>query len=152
MHTHTHTHTHTHRAAPFHVQFVALRAVLPEARVHIHEEFLHVEGQTVHGAVPVLRSIGFERRIEHRENHITALSDERYDVLVIPQEKRPLGDLEVGRIYAAGNEAEKRLGDLCKVRRLRELEELLKLVEEHHLLGAVGVRPVLDEASQDDVG
>ena len=151
MHTHTHI-GHANRAAPFHVQFVALRAVLPEARVHIHEEFLHVERQTVHGAVPVLRGVGFERRIEHRENHITALGDERNDVLVIPQEKRPLGDLEVGRVYAAGDEAEKRLGDLGKVRRLRELEELLKLVEEHHLLGAVGVWPVLDEASQYDVG
>jgi hypothetical protein len=43
-------------------------------------------------------------------------------------------DLEVGRVYAASKEAEKRLRNFGKVRRLRQLQQLLKLVEEHHLL------------------
>ena len=33
-------------------------------------------------------------------------------------------------------------GDLLKLGRLNDIEDLLQLVEEHHLLGAVHLRPV----------
>ena len=55
----------------------------------------------------------------------------------------------MGRVDAAGDEAEERLRDLAELGRLGQLQELLQLVEEHDLLLAVGVRPVLDQPAQD---
>jgi hypothetical protein len=67
-----------HTVSPLHVHFVALRAVLPETRIHIHEQLLHVEGQPVDSAVPVLGRVRFERGVQDRQNHIAALRNQRH--------------------------------------------------------------------------
>jgi len=87
--------------APFHVHFVALCAIFPEARVHIHEELLHIKSEPMDCAVPVLSGVGLERRVQHRQNDVAALGNERHYVLVVPQKQRALCHLEVGRVYAA---------------------------------------------------
>mmetsp|Transcript_11553 Transcript_11553/g.28001 ORF Transcript_11553/g.28001 Transcript_11553/m.28001 type:complete len:241 (+) Transcript_11553:166-888(+) len=137
---------------PLHVGLVPRCAFLPEARVHVHEELLDVERQPVHRAIPVLGGVGLQRGVQNGQNDVTALGNERDDVLVIPEEQRPLRHLEVGGVDAARDEAEEGLRNLAKLGGLRELQQLLELVEEHHLLARVGVRPVLDEPPQDVVG
>ena len=42
-------------SALFHVHLVLLRALLPQPRVHVHEELLHVERQAVHSAASSTR-------------------------------------------------------------------------------------------------
>lgn len=69
---------HAHTVSPLHVHFVALRAVLPQTRIHIHEQLLHVEGQPVDSAVPVFGRVRFERGVQDRQNHIAALRNERH--------------------------------------------------------------------------
>eukprot|EP00286_Rhodomonas_abbreviata_P020306 CAMPEP_0181303894 /NCGR_PEP_ID=MMETSP1101-20121128/8827_1 /TAXON_ID=46948 /ORGANISM="Rhodomonas abbreviata, Strain Caron Lab Isolate" /LENGTH=115 /DNA_ID=CAMNT_0023409549 /DNA_START=259 /DNA_END=606 /DNA_ORIENTATION=- len=103
----------------------------------------------MHSAIPVLGGVGLKRGVEHREDNFSALGDERHNVFIVPEEESPLGNLEVGRVYAAGYEEEKGLRDFSKLSRLRELEKLLELVEEHHLLLTVCVRPILDQPTQD---
>eukprot|EP00961_Rhodomonas_salina_P057100 767671-Rhodomonas_salina.2 len=43
------------RRGPVHVLLVALGALLPEARVHVHEQLLDVEREPVDRAIPVLQ-------------------------------------------------------------------------------------------------
>ena len=44
-----------------------------------------------------------------------------------------------------GQLTEQRLHDLDELRGLDDVQDLLQLVEEHHLLGAVGLGPVLEQ-------
>lgn len=75
--------------------------------------------------------------------------DERDDVLVVPQEERSLGHLEVRAAYASGDLLEERRHDLLELARLDHLEDLLRLVEEEHLLGGVGHRPEGEDGLDD---
>ena len=55
--------------------------------------------------------------------------------------------LEVGAGDALGQLSEQRLHDLDELRGLDDVQDLLQLIEEHHLLGTVGLGPVLEQSS-----
>lgn len=103
----------------------------------------------MHSAVPVLARVCLQRGEKHRQDDVPTLCDERDDILIVPEKERALRNLEVGRVYASRNEPEERLRHLRKLSRLCELKQLLQLVQEHHLLAAISVWPVLDEPAQD---
>jgi hypothetical protein len=52
------------------------------------------------------------------------------DALVVPEEQRSLGDLKVRRVDTSRHHVEERHGDFRKLGRLRQLQDLLQLVEE----------------------
>merc|ERR1719217_1948111 len=96
--------------------------------------------------------VGVERLEDERQHFVPAIRDERDDVLVVPEEERALGDLEVGRADAERDAREERLEDERELGRLHHLEDLLHLVEEEQLLGREGARPVLEDVQQHLLG
>mmetsp|Transcript_26440 Transcript_26440/g.55551 ORF Transcript_26440/g.55551 Transcript_26440/m.55551 type:complete len:418 (-) Transcript_26440:520-1773(-) len=127
-------------------------AVVEELRVHLHKELHHVAGEAVDGRVPVGARVGVERVEYDGENGVALLRDERDDVLVVPQEERALGHLEVGAAYAARHLLEKARHHLCELWELNHLQDLLDLVQEEHLLGRVRARPEVEDGLEDRVG
>lgn len=64
-----------------------------------------------------------------------------------------MSELEAGVVYlevwtghTLGQLSEQWLHDLDELRGLDDVQDLLQLVEEHHLFGAVGLRPELQQA------
>mmetsp|Transcript_8007 Transcript_8007/g.24065 ORF Transcript_8007/g.24065 Transcript_8007/m.24065 type:complete len:237 (-) Transcript_8007:424-1134(-) len=99
----------------------------------------------------MLCGVVLEGGIQNGQDNVAALGHEGDDVLIVPEEKRTLGHLEVRRVDAARDQSEQRLGHLGELSRLRQFKQLLQLVEEHNLLLAVCMRPILDQAFQDHV-
>ena len=56
-----------------------------------------------------------------------------------------MGYLEMWAGHTLGQLSEEWLLDLDKLGRLNDIQDLLQLIEEHHLLGTVGLWPVLQQ-------
>ena len=59
----------------------------------------HVDGEAVHGGVPVAASIALERWEHERQHRVPVLRHQTHDVFVVPQEQRPLRHLCRARIH-----------------------------------------------------
>lgn len=110
------------------------RAFIEELRVGLHKEFQYVEGEAMYGAVPMLLRVRIESADDNREQCLAILVDELHDVIIVPQEERSLGNLEVRACDAARNAAEELLLHAVELRWLCELQCLLQLIQEEHLL------------------
>ena len=73
------------------------------------------------------------------------MPDEAHDVLVVPEEERTLGDLEVVAHDGALDHIEEWHEQVVELLGLRQLQDLLQLAQEEHLLLRVGLRPEAQE-------
>ena len=72
--------------------------------------------------------------------------------LVVPVVEGALRHLEVGARHALGELREQRPHHLLELGGLYHVEDLLQLVEEHHLLWAVDLGPESEEGADDGLG
>mmetsp|Transcript_39496 Transcript_39496/g.102232 ORF Transcript_39496/g.102232 Transcript_39496/m.102232 type:complete len:344 (+) Transcript_39496:133-1164(+) len=134
------------------VRAVLRGALVEELRVRLHEQLQDVESEPVHRAVPVLLRVLVQRADDDGEQLLPILIDQLYNVVVVPEEERALGDLEVRAGYAQRQPPEEHVLHAVELRRLGELEGLLELVQEEDLLGGDGDRPVAQHGGDDVVG
>mmetsp|Transcript_21723 Transcript_21723/g.59364 ORF Transcript_21723/g.59364 Transcript_21723/m.59364 type:complete len:270 (+) Transcript_21723:203-1012(+) len=124
------------------VRTVLCGALVEELRVGLHQQLQDVEGKTVYSTVPMMLRVLVQRPDDDREELRAVLIDQLHYVVVVPEEERALGYLEVGAGDAERQAPEELLLHAVKLRRLRELERFLEHVEEEHLLGRDRQRPV----------
>lgn len=87
---------------------------------------------------------------EHdREDNLHVVADEIAEILVVPEVKGPLGNLEVRAGHRLGELVEQGLLDLGKFCRVHHLEDVLDFVQEHDFLGTVDLGPVAKQAQDD---
>mmetsp|Transcript_101351 Transcript_101351/g.205712 ORF Transcript_101351/g.205712 Transcript_101351/m.205712 type:complete len:292 (+) Transcript_101351:49-924(+) len=128
------------------------RALIEQLRVCFHEQLQHVEGEPMHRAVPVLLGVVVQSADDYRKELLAILVDEFHDVVVVPEEKGALSHLEVGARDAAGETGEEDVLHAVELGRLSQLQGLLQLVQEEHLLSRDGHRPIAQHRSDDVVG
>jgi Trm5-related predicted tRNA methylase len=84
---------------------------------------------------------------EHdRENDFYIVTDKIAKVLVVPEVKRALRNLEVGTSDRLGQLIEKRLLHFRELGGVHNLEDILYLVQEHDLLCAIDFGPITQES------
>ena len=116
-------------------------------------------------------TVPVEGREHDRQNGRRVVTDQTHDVpgngqctnctiteqivahsLIIPVVESPLGHLEVWAGHALGELREQRHHHLLELRGLDHVKNLLELVEEHDLLGAVDLGPEPEQGADDGLG
>jgi hypothetical protein len=77
-----------------------------------------------------------------RENDLDVVTDQVTEILIIPEVKSTFSNLEMRAGDGFGQLMKERLLDLRKLCRVHNLEDILHLVQEHDLFGAVDLGPV----------
>ncbi len=77
---------------------------------------------------------------------------QRHDVLIVPVVEGSFGHLKMRRAHTLGELLEQGHLHFLKLDRLDHVEYLLELIQEHDLLGRVGLGPVLEQARDDLFG
>jgi len=96
--------------------------------------------------VPVTLGVLIQGRKHDRENDVDIVADQIAEVLVIPEIKSSLGNLEMGASDRFGQLMEERLLNFGKFGRVHDFKDVLHLIEEHDFFGAVDLGPIPQEA------
>ena len=125
----------------------------------------------MNGFIPMIFAVSVEGWEHDRQNGRRVVTDQTHDVpgngqctncmitgqtvahsLIIPVVESPLGHLEVWAGHALGELREQRHHHLLELRGLDHVKDLLELVEEHDLLGAVDLGPEPEQGADDGLG
>mmetsp|Transcript_42707 Transcript_42707/g.106473 ORF Transcript_42707/g.106473 Transcript_42707/m.106473 type:complete len:335 (+) Transcript_42707:653-1657(+) len=106
----------------------------------------------MHRRVPVPPAVLIERAKDAMQDFLLLRHDQGDNVLIVPQEERALGHLEMRAVNAHRDAVEEGLHELLELLALHHLEDLLHLVEEEDFFGGVGPRPELEDDAEDLLG
>mmetsp|Transcript_77790 Transcript_77790/g.168251 ORF Transcript_77790/g.168251 Transcript_77790/m.168251 type:complete len:509 (-) Transcript_77790:18-1544(-) len=126
-------------------------ALVEQLGIGLHQQLEHVEGETMHSAVPMLLGVLVQRPNDDGEQLLAVLVDKLDDVVVVPEEERALCDLEVRARDAQREPPEKHVLHAVKLGGLRELQGFFQLVQEEDLLRRDGHGPEAKHGRDDVV-